>query len=112
MRAIVHLQVGQYGNQIGYKFWEIMSDEHGISPIGNYEGDSPLQLERIDVYYNEASGGVESTSPEHSWLISNQAPWTADIMQGDPYGQLYRPDNFVFGQNGVGNNWAKGHYTE
>ena len=29
-----------------------------------------------------------------------------------PFGQLFRPDNFVFGQNGAGNNWAKGHYTE
>ena len=27
-------------------------------------------------------------------------------------GQIFRPDNFVFGQNGAGNNWAKGHYTE
>merc|ERR1712238_341671 len=25
---------------------------------------------------------------------------------------LFRPDNFVFGQTGAGNNWAKGHYTE
>ena len=25
---------------------------------------------------------------------------------------LCRPDNFVFGQTGAGNNWAKGHYTE
>ena len=28
------------------------------------------------------------------------------------FGQLFRPDNFVFGQTGAGNNWAKGHYTE
>ena len=26
--------------------------------------------------------------------------------------QIFRPDNFVFGQTGAGNNWAKGHYTE
>ena len=26
--------------------------------------------------------------------------------------ELFRPDNFVFGQTGAGNNWAKGHYTE
>eukprot|EP00983_Pelagomonas_calceolata_P083257 1156124-Pelagomonas_calceolata.AAC.1 len=25
---------------------------------------------------------------------------------------IFRPDNFVFGQTGAGNNWAKGHYTE
>jgi tubulin beta len=39
------------------QFWEIISDEHGIDPTGAYHGDSDLQLERINVYYNEASGG-------------------------------------------------------
>merc|ERR1712110_1262564 len=57
MREIVHLQAGQCGNQIGAKFWEIISDEHGIDPTGTYTGESDLQLERINVYYNEASGG-------------------------------------------------------
>merc|ERR1712032_1027570 len=57
MREIVHLQAGQCGNQIGAKFWEIISDEHGIDPTGSYAGTSDLQLERINVYYNEASGG-------------------------------------------------------
>ena len=28
------------------------------------------------------------------------------------FGQLFRPDNFVFGQAGTGNNRAEGHYTE
>ena len=39
------------------QFWEIISDEHGIDPTGSYSGTSDLQLERINVYYNEASGG-------------------------------------------------------
>ena len=38
------------------QFWEVISDEHGIDPTGAYRGDSDLQLERIDVYYNEAGG--------------------------------------------------------
>jgi tubulin beta len=46
MREIVHIQGGQCGNQIGAKFWEIISDEHGIDPTGTYHGDSDLQLER------------------------------------------------------------------
>ena len=33
----------------------MISDEHGIDPNGNYVGSSELQLERINVYYNEAS---------------------------------------------------------
>ena len=33
-------------------------------------------------------------------------------IRASPYGASFRPDNFVFGQSGAGNNWAKGHYTE
>ena len=29
MREIVHIQGGQCGNQIGAKFWEVISDEVG-----------------------------------------------------------------------------------
>lgn len=39
-------------------------------------------------------------------------PGTMDSVRSGPYGQVFRPDNFVFGQTGAGNNWAKGHYTE
>lgn len=46
----VHLQTGQCGNQVGAKFWEVLSDEHGIDGSGAYHGTSDLQLERINVY--------------------------------------------------------------
>lgn len=41
---------------LSFQFWEIISEEHGIDTTGVYTGDSDLQLERISVYYNEASG--------------------------------------------------------
>ncbi len=31
-----------------------------------------------------------------------------DSVRSGPLGGLFRPDNFVFGQSGAGNNWAKG----
>ena len=31
-----------------------------------------------------------------------------DSVRSGPLGNLFRPDNFVFGQAGAGNNWAKG----
>lgn len=41
---------------LSLQFWEVISDEHGIDPTGSYHGDSDLQLDRINVYYNEATG--------------------------------------------------------
>merc|ERR1711874_434491 len=108
MREIVHIQGGQCGNQIGAKFWEVISDEHGIDPTGSYHGDSDLQLERINVYYNEATGGRYVPRA----ILMDLEPGTMDSVRAGPFGQLFRPDNFVFGQTGAGNNWAKGHYTE
>merc|ERR1739844_729449 len=90
------------------KFWEIISDEHGIDPSGTYAGESDLQLERINVYYNEASGGKYVPRA----VLVDLEPGTMDSVRSGPYGQLFRPDNFVFGQTGAGSNWAKGHYTE
>uniref|UniRef100_A0A3Q3X127 Tubulin/FtsZ GTPase domain-containing protein n=1 Tax=Mola mola TaxID=94237 RepID=A0A3Q3X127_MOLML len=93
MREIVHIQAGQCGNQIGAKFWEVISDEHGIDPTGSYQGDSELQLERINVYYNEASG---SKFVPRAILVDLE-PGTMDSVRSGPFGQLFRPDNFVFG---------------
>eukprot|EP01018_Ginkgo_biloba_P012349 Gb_28103 [translate_table: standard] len=108
MREILHIQAGQCGNQIGAKFWEVVCDEHGIDPTGTYYGDSDLQLERINVYFNEASGGRYVPRS----LLMDLEPGTMDSVRSGSYGQIFRPDNFVFGQTGAGNNWAKGHYTE
>jgi len=102
------LQVGQCGNQIGSKFWQVISDEHGIDNSGVYRGQDDLQLERIGVYYNEAQGGKYVPRA----ILVDLEPGTMDAVKSGTFGQLFRPDNFVFGQSGAGNNWAKGHYTE
>ena len=98
MREIVHIQAGQCGNQIGAKFWEVISDEHGIDPTGAYHGDSDLQLERINVYYNEATGGKYVPRA----VLVDLEPGTMDSVRAGPFGQIFRPDNFVFGQTGAG----------
>ena len=48
---------------------------------------------------------VANMCPVPCWWIWSQVPWTCPLW-------IFRPDNFVFGQSGAGNNWAKGHYTE
>lgn len=110
MREILHIQGGQCGNQIGSKFWEVICAEHDVDTTGKYKGDgtSATQLERINVYFNEASEGRYVPRA----VLMDLEPGTMDSIRAGPYGQIFRPDNFVFGQSGAGNNWAKGHYTE
>ncbi|XP_032129865.1 tubulin beta-4B chain-like, partial [Sapajus apella] len=72
----------------------LISDEHGIDSAGNYHGGSDLQQERINVYYNEASGG---------WYVARGVlvdlePGTMDSVHSGLFGQIFRPDNFIFGE--------------
>jgi len=112
VREILHLQAGQCGNQIGAKFWEIIADEHGVDAEGCFKGDSDLQLERIEVYFDETQANGEARYVPRAILVDLE-PGTMDSIRATPgCGKLFNPQNFVFGQSGAGNNWAKGHYTE
>ena len=62
----------------------------------------------FQVYYNE----VTDNKYVPRAILVDLEPGTMDSVRGGPYGNLFRPDNYVFGQSGAGNNWAKGHYTE
>lgn len=118
MREIIHLQTGQCGNQIGTQFWETITTEHGINNNGMYEhvdtpGLSKLEVEqnkldKISVYFNESS----SNQYVPRAVLVDLEPGTMDTLKMGKLGNLFRPDNFIFGQSGAGNNWAKGHYTE
>ncbi|KAK4157061.1 hypothetical protein C8A00DRAFT_40543 [Chaetomidium leptoderma] len=103
----VHMSMDQCGLAL-QSVMQTISGEHGLDGSGVYNGTSELQLERMNVYFNEASGNKYVPRA----VLVDLEPGTMDAVRAGPFGQLFRPDNFVFGQSGAGNNWAKGHYTE
>ena len=56
------------------------------------------------MYYNE----IGSNKYVPRAVLVDLEPGTMDSVRSGPLGNLFRPDNFVFGQSGAGNNWAKG----
>jgi len=108
VREILHIQVGQCGNQIGNRFWQTVVAEHNLGGDGKYEGDKAEQdLDKVGVYMRSAG---ERYVPRA--CLVDLEPGTVDVIKASPVGTLFKPDNFVFGASGAGNNWAKGHYTE
>jgi len=113
VREIIHVQVGQCGNQIGNAFWTTMGAEHKLEANGKFkgkaeEGDNQMRLDKIDVYYQEA--GTMRFVPRA--CLVDLEPGIMDVIKASPMGSLFKPDNMCFGASGAGNNWAKGHYTE
>uniref|UniRef100_A0A8C3KP54 Tubulin beta chain n=1 Tax=Calidris pygmaea TaxID=425635 RepID=A0A8C3KP54_9CHAR len=98
MREIVHIQAGQCGNQIGAK---VTGDTHTPIPTGTLSGRSPPGM-----------GSLAAHKYVPRAILVDLEPGTMDSVRSGAFGHLFRPDNFIFGQSGAGNNWAKGHYTE
>ncbi|KAG6853312.1 Tubulin beta-2 chain [Blastosporella zonata] len=110
-REIINVQVGQAGNQVGETFWKMLLAEHGLDEQGMYKGSDPQQLTRAGVYFAE----VDSTKGNKYVPRSVQIDLEAGVcnrIRGGPLGSLFRPDTFIHGESGAGNNWAKGYYTE
>ncbi|KAH6575138.1 hypothetical protein BASA60_005159 [Batrachochytrium salamandrivorans] len=91
MREIIHVQVGQCGNQIGGKFWEVICEEHGIDEAGQYKGDSPLQLERMPVYFNEGQGG--------RFVPSCPLPITYLLLAIDVYWSILSQERWILSED-------------
>ncbi|EGT32270.1 hypothetical protein CAEBREN_29511 [Caenorhabditis brenneri] len=108
VKEIVSIQLGQCGNQVGLKFWETISKEHGIKNDGTAEGASPEQLESVGMYFERNS----ACKYIPRCILIDLDPSSKDSILSQPIGQLFNPDNFVMGKNSVGNNWARGHNTE
>ena len=73
----------------------MIADEHGIDPTGTYHGDSDLQLERINVYFNEVTGGKYVPRA----VLVDLEPGTMDSVRSGPFGQVIQLDFIIVIQN-------------
>lgn len=111
VREIVNIQIGQAGNQIGEAFWKTVLKEHGIDYEGRYTGDDPLQTACAGVYFTEVNTSGTAKYIPRSVQVDLEGG-VCKMLQSGVLGKLYRPDTFIHGESGAGNNWAKGYYTE
>jgi tubulin beta len=60
----------------------VLSDEYGIGGDGEYCGDNDAQLDRINVFYNEASG--DKYVPRT--VLFDLEPGAIDAVRASPLG--------------------------
>ncbi|KAI8870172.1 tubulin gamma chain [Ramicandelaber brevisporus] len=116
-RAIITLQAGQCGNQIGSEFWSHLCAEHGITPDGtladfatstsSISGQSQPVVDRKDVFFYQADD--EHYIPRA--CLMDLEPRVIHSIRNARFGQLYNPENIFCapGGGGAGNNWGSGY---
>lgn len=74
-----------------------------MADSGKYVGNDQQQIDKVDVYFNEASN--KKYVPRS--IQVDLEPGVVDLVRSGPLANLFRPDTFVHGQSGAGNIWAK-----
>ena len=101
IRGIVHIQIGQAGNQISNEFWNTISKEHKLNEYGKFKSNvtniiDPNKepcLDKINVFYQE----VATLRYVPRAILIDTEPGTIDTVKASPMGKIFKPDNFCFG---------------
>lgn len=118
MTQNITIQIGQCGNQIGCRFWDLALREHAsvnrkgvfdealssffrnteIKSMSRHsdQGDLPKGVERIKQLKARAV------------LVDTEEGVVNEIMRG-PLGEVFDHKQYVTDVSGAGNNWAVGH---
>ena len=115
-REIITIQVGQCGNQIGARFWDLLLQEHAIT------NKKPLFDEAMSSFFRNVDSNSGTTIPlpkdgsktpieslrARAVIVDTEQGVTNKLLKSD-LGELFEAKQFITDVSGAGNNWAHGH---
>lgn len=107
VREIVSIQVGECGNNIGSKFWDMISREHGLNLDGAFIGSPDIKLDKIKVYFNESR---EAKFIPRSIFVDLEKDGLNNAKSSE-YGKIFKSTNMICGELTHHSNWGSGFYT-
>mmetsp|Transcript_19937 Transcript_19937/g.44045 ORF Transcript_19937/g.44045 Transcript_19937/m.44045 type:complete len:169 (+) Transcript_19937:2-508(+) len=113
-RELITVQVGQCGNQIAHKFWDLALKEHSnYNKDGNYDEPMSAFFRNLDCSYEPpANLSVNShikNLKARSVVIDTEEGVLSQLSKSR-IGEIFDPNQFVCDVSGAGNNWAQGYY--
>lgn len=121
MTQNITLQIGQCGNQIGCRFWDLALREHAaVNKKGIYDEALSTFFRNVDVRSKSTSYFETSEIPlgngtekirnlrARAVLIDTEEGVVNEIMKG-PLNEVFDHRQYVTDVSGAGNNWAVGH---
>lgn len=105
MREIITVSVGQAGNQIGWRFWDVLIREHASGSNGH--GDA------LSSFFRPAEGGFRIAGlpmglRARTVLVDMEEGVVAQMSRSSIRG-LFDSASSVTDVSGAGNNWAHGY---
>uniref|UniRef100_A0A3P8UQP0 Tubulin epsilon 1 n=1 Tax=Cynoglossus semilaevis TaxID=244447 RepID=A0A3P8UQP0_CYNSE len=106
MTQSVVVQVGQCGNQVGCRFWDLALREHAhVNKTGVYDEALSSFFRNVD-----SSGHILTFLNPQAVLVDMEEGVVNEILQG-PLREVFDSTQLLTDVSGSGNNWAVGHMT-
>lgn len=115
-RELITIQVGQCGNQIGCRFWDLALREHAAQNKGGLFDEAFSSFFRnVDTRYTDVpdiplAGGTNPIGAlrARAVLVDSEEGVVSQLCRGH-LADLFDPAQVVSEVSGAGNNWAHGH---
>eukprot|EP00929_Paragymnodinium_shiwhaense_P107239 TRINITY_DN73317_c0_g1_i1.p1 TRINITY_DN73317_c0_g1~~TRINITY_DN73317_c0_g1_i1.p1 ORF type:complete len:586 (+),score=95.31 TRINITY_DN73317_c0_g1_i1:158-1915(+) len=115
-REVVTIQIGQCGNQIGCRFWDLLLREHAhVTKAPVYDAALSSFFRNVDSRYADpvdiATGdgkGPIRTLKARSILVDMEEGVVNSMLSG-PLAELFDSRQKITDVSGSGNNWSHGH---
>ena len=121
MTQNITVQIGQCGNQIGCRFWDLALREHAsVNKKGIFDEAISTFFRNVDVRSKSTSYFESSEIPvgngnekirnlrARAVLVDTEERVVNEIMKG-PLNEVFDHKQYVTDVSGAGNNWAVGH---
>lgn len=101
-REIVSIQVGQCGNQIGMRFWDLALREHASRGV--------LFDDSMSSFFKFEDSGSDTPIIKARSIIVDMEEGVINQMLKSDIGELFDTTQLIKDVSGAGNNWAHGFY--
>lgn len=116
MTQSIVVQVGQCGNQIGCRFWDLALREHAaVNKSGNYDESLSSFFRNVDSRYDDPANipmgsgkGKIKALKARAVLVDMEEGVVSEMMKG-PLREVFDFQQLITDVSGCGNNWAVGH---
>ena len=113
-REIITVQVGQCGNQLAMRFWDLALREYKVYHQKGVFTDSLssffMNLSMADGYSKELGIGEEINTLRARSVVVDMEEGVINNMLRSEVGGLFDSSQIVSSISGAGNNWAHGHF--
>ncbi|XP_053382709.1 tubulin epsilon chain-like [Mercenaria mercenaria] len=116
MTQSIVVQVGQCGNQIGCRFWDLALREHAtVNKHGTYDESLSSFFRNVDSRFDDpanipldrGTGKIKSLKAR-AVLVDMEEGVVSEMMKG-PLREVFDFKQLLTDVSGAGNNWAVGH---